>query len=94
MMDAGRTVVQGVKGELGDKNAFDLIDKSFGRSMFGSGSVERATTILAYQELDELRELFKYYKQENTPIKTLTEIQIENKNLKQLLSRMSSLSGR
>jgi len=91
VMDIGRTAVQGFKGELQGKNAFDLIDKSFGRSMFGSGSIERASTIQAYQELDELRELFKYYKQEEIPIKTLTEIQNENKKLKQLLSRMQSV---
>jgi hypothetical protein len=91
--DIGRTAVQGVKGELKDATAFDLIDQSFGRSMFSTGDINRAQTNKPYEELNELNEIFRYYKQEDITIKTITEIENENKKMSTLLKQMQTFSN-
>lgn len=55
------------------------------------GDVETARTSKAYDRLDELRDLFKYYKQEEIPILTLSEIENINKQRANIAQRLAKL---
>src|SRR5690606_9071466 len=73
-LDVARTAKRGITGELEGQNLFNILSGALGRSVFSSGDVERARTSRAYEEVRQIEELFKYYKQENQEILTLAEI--------------------
>jgi hypothetical protein len=89
--DLGRTGLQAAKGELEGKSTGEVIRDATGRSMFSAGSVEKSQTSKAYQELEQIRELMKYYKQENIDILTLSEIENKNNNQQMLSSRLRGI---
>jgi hypothetical protein len=66
-------------------------------TVYAQGDVEQARRSEAYSQLDELRGLFQYYKQEQIPILTLAEIENLNKprsNISQRLQAIQSKRGR
>ena len=55
------------------------------------GDVETARRSASYDRLDQLRDLFKYYKQEQIPILTLSEIENINKPRATLAQRLQAI---
>lgn len=62
-----------------------------GRSALSSGDINRAATSRAYEELNQLRELMKYYKQENINILTLAEAENKNPKLNAVSAALAKL---
>lgn len=60
-------------------------------TVVSEGSVETARRSAAYDRLNELRDLFKYYKQEEIPILTLSEIENMNKQRANIAQRLAKL---
>jgi len=58
------------------------------------GDVEQARRSAAYEQLDQLRGLFKYYKQEEIPILTLSEIENINKPRSTLAQRLAAIQAK
>jgi predicted extracellular nuclease len=56
--------------------------------------MERARLSKAYDELQQISDLMKYYKQENIDILTLAEIENKNPTLNALEARLSELTGK
>lgn len=82
-------------------SAIDLLRNKEARTIaptvYGQGDVAQAQRSQAYDQLDELRGLFSYYKQEQIPILTLAEIENLNKprsNLTQRLQQIQAKRGR
>lgn len=92
----GADVIRGIgnlaKGNI--ESPFDFIDRTVGRSLFSTGDVEKAATSRAYDEIRRIEGLMKYYRQEGIDIKTLRDIQNENKQLNSALKRLRSLVNR
>ena len=64
-------------------------------SVFGRGSTDREQRNRGYKELEELRDMMKYYKQEGIKIKTLDEIRAEqalrSSRTSQILQQLSQI---
>ncbi len=58
------------------------------------GDVETARRSASYDRLDQLRDLFKFYKQEQIPILTLSEIENINKPRSTLAQRLQAIQRR
>ena len=58
------------------------------------GDVANARRGKAYDELREIEDLLKYYKQEGVQVKTLSEINNEKKELDNIRQRMRALLNR
>ena len=58
------------------------------------GDVETARRSRAYDQLEQLRDLFRYYKQEQIPILTLSEIENINKPRSTLAQRLAEIQRR
>lgn len=90
--DIGRTVANVAKGEI--KNPLLAAEGALGRSVTSIGDAERTVNRKAYNELDDLQNLMRYYKQEGIDIKTLDEI--ENKGVfsrtKQIMQELRRLT--
>ncbi len=67
---------------------------SFAPTVYTQGDVETARRSAAYDQLDELRDLFKFYKQEQIPILTLSEIENINKPRSTLAQRLQAIQRR
>lgn len=63
-------------------------------SVFGQGDVEKARISQGYERLNELKDLMKYYKQEQIPILTLTDIENRNKRQDTLAQRLAAIQSR
>lgn len=75
VMDAVRTAKQGITGELAGKSGYDIAEQAVLRTVMSKGSAEQSSRNKAYQELDAIRELMKYYKQEGVDIVKLSDIE-------------------
>jgi hypothetical protein len=91
--DIGRTLVKGTKGELDIQSPFDLIDQTVGRSLFSSGDVAKTQTNKAYDELHEIQDLLKLYKQNKIDIPKLADLNGQNKYLERLRAKLKSLNN-
>jgi hypothetical protein len=89
--DLVRTAGQGIRGELQGKSAFDIAQQSIGRSILSSGSVEKAQTSKSYEQLRQIQDLMKYYKQEGIDIITLAEAENKNSSLNNLQARLRAI---
>ena len=88
--DVGKASVGLAKGDYSDLGQF--AQAAVGRSVIGEGTAERSRTTKAYSELDEIRELMKYYKQEGIDIVKLSDI--ENKSpLNNLVNRLKQINS-
>jgi hypothetical protein len=83
------------------KNVYELLKKGDVRgslpTVMSEGNVETAVRSKAYDDLNQLRDLLKYFKQEKIPILTLAEIENLNKsqaNLSEKLRQIQSRRGR
>jgi hypothetical protein len=74
---------------LGNKEA-----RTLAPTVYGQGDVEQARRSQAYDQLDDLRGLFKYYKQEQIPILTLAEIENLNKPRSNLAQRLQQIQAK
>ena len=92
-VDIGRTGLQAARGELQGQSGMDIIRQSVGRSIFSAGSVEKAQRSKAYEELRQVQELLKYYKQEDIDILTLAEAENKNNTISSLTAKLKSLLG-
>lgn len=84
--DIGRTGYQAVTGQLADKNFGEKLEQGLGRSVVSRGSAEKAQRSRAYDRLNQIRDLMKYYKQEGVTIMRLSDL--EN-NKTDMLARLS-----
>ena len=79
-------------------NVINLLQNRDASALFptvaSQGDVETARRSAAYDRLDELRDLFKYYKQEQIPILTLSEIENINKPRSTLAQRLQAIQAR
>ena len=83
------------------KNVYELlkngdVSKSL-PTVMSEGNVETAVRSKAYDDLNQLRDLLKYFKQEEIPILTLAEIENLNKpqaNISERLRQIQSRRGR
>ncbi len=91
-MDIGRSIAKGAKGELKDLTGLQKVQQGFGRSFLSVGNAEKARTSKAYQELNQVRELMQYYKQEDIDVLTLAEAENRNRTFEALLAKLKSLS--
>ena len=92
LSDIGMTAYKGATGQLQGQSFGETLRQATGRSIFSEGSVENAQRSKTYQELETIRQLMKYYKQENIDILTLSEA--ENNRIKstsQLGARIRAL---
>lgn len=94
LADVGRTVSKVAKGEMDISSPFDAIDQTVGRSLFSTGSLEKAERTRAFQEIDELTDLMKLYQQKGINIPKLSEIS-NNKNtyLQRVNARLKALNS-
>ena len=92
--DITRGTYKAATGQLETNNPLDFINETVGRSLFSGGSVENARRSQAYEELREIEDLLKYYKQEGVQVKTLSEINNEKKELDNIRQRMRALLNR
>lgn len=72
-MDLGRTTKNVIMGE--ETNIFSALEKGLGRSVINTGDPAATAERRAYNELDNMRNLMRYYKQEGVNILTLAEIE-------------------
>jgi uncharacterized protein (UPF0297 family) len=63
-------------------------------TIVSQGDVETARRSAAYDQLDQLRGLFQYYKQEEIPILTLSEIENINKPRSTLAQRLQAIQAK
>ena len=63
-------------------------------TVYSQGDVAQAQRSRAYDQLDELRGLFQYYKQEEIPILQLSEIENLNKPRSNIAQRLQSIQSR
>lgn len=89
--DIRTTGKEALTGELKGKSAFDIANQTFGRSMTSGGSVEQAQRSKAYQELNQIKELLQYYKQEEIEILTLAQAENKNTTISSLTAKLKSL---
>lgn len=68
--DIGRTVSRLAKGEQEGNPLGD----AFGRTVISKGNAEKTAQRAAYEELDQLQNMLRYYKQEGVEIPKLSEI--------------------
>lgn len=85
--DPIRSVVQGARGET---DPLASIYNAVSSSILSTGDVNKTRTRQAYEELDSIRRLMKYYKQEGTDILKLSEIE-NNKNGNPIQSAINKL---
>ncbi len=85
--DPIRSVVQGVSGQT---DPLASIYNAVSSSILSTGDVNKTQTRQAYDELDSIRRLMKYYKQEGTDILKLSEIE-NNKNGNPIQSAINKL---
>lgn len=92
----GADIIRGIRNLAKNQieSPFDFIDQTVGRSLFSTGDVEKAAIARAYDEIRRIEGLMKYYKQEGIDIKTIRDIQNENKQLNSALKRLRSLVNR
>lgn len=89
--DIARTTGQAVRGELKGQSGFDIARGALGRSVVSEGSAERAALSKTYEQLRQVQELMKYYKQEGVDILTMAEAENKNSALSQLSARLKAL---
>lgn len=70
----------------------DFINQSLGRSMTSTGSVQQAQVSKDYEELQQMQDLLKYYKATGVEIKTISEIENQNKTLMDLGTKLNLLT--
>jgi len=75
--DVGRTLANTAKGNI--TNPLEFAESAVGRTIMSTGSPEKTATRNAYNELDDLQNLMRYYKQEGIEIKTLAELENNKK---------------
>jgi hypothetical protein len=94
MFDLGRTTVQGFKGEI--SNPIDAISQGLLGTAVSKRDPAATKTRKAYEYLDELENLMRYYKQENIEIPTIAEINNRDKSgrIQAILNNLKRLTKR
>lgn len=75
--DVGRAVTDVAKGNI--NNIGDFTTSSVGRTIVSQGDPAKTASREAYNDLDDLQNLMRYYKQEKIDIKTLAELENRKK---------------
>lgn len=94
VMDIGRTISSAAKGEI--KNPAQFLESAVGRSLVSTGNSQKTQTTAAYRELNNFRELMKYYKQEGIDIPYMRDIakSDQEKSMEAILNKLKSIRSK
>lgn len=89
--DIGRTVSRLARGE----QEGNILGDAFGRSVISKGDPEKTAERKAYNELDHLQNMLRYYKQEGVDIMRLSDINNQTRftNTNMLIRKIRELRG-
>lgn len=92
--DIGRTVAGIAKGNV--KNPLEAMESSVGRTLLSTGDPAKTQEREAYNDLDDIQNLMRYYKQEGIEIKTIAELSNSQKFKGQeaIIQRIKMLRGK
>lgn len=85
--DAARTILR-PKDSFGEN-----IEQALGRSVVSSGDEAKAQRSKQYEELQQVKDLMSYFKQEGVPVLTLSEIENNKPKQNNLLARLQALGS-
>lgn len=92
--DAGRAISNVAKGNVSSVGQF--ADEAFGRGLVNKKDPAKIAERKAYDELDNLETLMRYYKQEGMHIKTMAEINIKTQknNTQAIINNLRAIQKR
>jgi hypothetical protein len=92
-LDVTKTISGLAKNEF-QGSPFDIANSAIGRSVFSAGDVQKTKVSKAYDEIKEVEDLIKYYKQEGIEIPKLADINGSAKYMQRLKARLKALNNR